>query len=907
MKTIFTLFFLFLCLGNLTAQSLTDRKISLTATGENMMEVLTRLADRQQFDLYGSENISDTLTVRRNFTDEKLGAVLTALLADTRLGFMTFADQAVIIAPQDVLSEQWNPDLFNLAARPAQAGNAKQQTVIEIGDPDSPKTRAAQKITGQITDATTGEKLVGVTLYSAKEEKGTVTDADGNFLLELPQGVYRFDVQSIGYGEKTLDLRLFSDGNLPVELTPAGYQLDQVTVTDQADDTNIREVNIGLQTLTTDRIKELPSFLGEADVIKSLLTLPGVSTVGEGARGLNVRGGSIDQNLILQEGVPVFNSSHVLGFFSVFNPDAVRSVELYKGNVPAQFGGRLSSVLSVEIKNADNEEFKMRGGVGPVASRVTAEIPLVKQKTSLLIAGRASYSDWILRAVENEGVKNSSAQFYDVTAKLSHIFNQKSNLNASYYESRDRFVFAGEFGYGWKNRLISMRYNQLLTDKISGNIRVAYGSLRNDFFEPTGEQSFTLTNGLETYKIKPTLFFNNFAQHKITTGAEWTRYRGRDEILEKRTDESFILPDRAARDRGDEYAAFINDEWTVADFLSLSLGLRYVRFSHLGANELAQYAEGRPISEENIIGVRSYDKNEVITTYGGWEPRVAAAFQLGANNSIKLSYNRSAQYIHLISNTTVPTPVDIWQVSTPYIPPQRAHNFSVGYFQNLRRNKYEFSAEAYYRDIENLIDYRDFAELLLEDNLETQLLVGEGIAYGTELFLRKNGGKVNGQISYTYSRSLRRVRGDIPELTVNAGELFPSAFDQPHSVKATLKTVLGKRSDLTFNFVYNSGRPVTVPFTQYYLGTLIVPQYSERNGFRIPDYHRLDLAWTFRPNALRRKKYKDSFTFSLYNVYARRNAFSVYFERADLSTTQAFRLSVLGTVFPALTYNFELN
>ena len=902
-KLTFILLFLFSC--TLFGQNISDRKISIAGKGKQLTRVLKETADYLQIDLYGNENISDTIYVHRDFKEEKVGVVLAELLAPTDLGFMTFADQAVIIAPANLLSEQWNPDLYNLTARNLQNESTARQKIAEIGNPDSPETRALQKIIGQISDATTGEKLPGVTLYSAKEETGAVTDPDGNYILELRQGIYTFSVQSIGYEEKTVDLRLFSDGTLDLDLTPTGYRLDEVTVTDQADDTNIRQINIGLQTLSTARIKELPSFLGEADVIKSLLTLPGVSTVGEGARGLNVRGGSIDQNLILQEGVPVFNSSHVLGFFSVFNPDALRSVELYKGNVPAQYGGRLSSVLAVEIKNADNENFKMRGGIGPVAGKITAEIPLLKQKTSLLIAGRASYSDWILQRIKITDVRNSSARFYDLTSKLTHIFSQKSNLNLSYYGSRDRFTFAGRFGYGWENRLFSARYNQLLTDKISGNIRVAYGSLRNDFFRPTGAQSFTLTNGLDTYKIKPTLFFNNFAAHKLTTGAEWTRYRGRAESLEKRAPESLIVPDRADRDRGDEYAFFLNDEWTVNSLLSLSLGLRYVRFSQLGAGTLAQYAEAAAIEEENIIGTQEYTQGEVIARYSGWEPRIAAAFQLGDNNSVKVSYNRSAQYIHLISNTTVPTPVDIWQVSTPYIPPQRAHNFSVGYFQNFRKNAYEFSGELYYRTIQNLIDYRDFAELLLEENLETQLLVGKGTAYGTELFLRKNGGKINGQISYTYARSLRRVAGDVPRFTINAGKLFPSSFDQPHSLKMTLKTVLGKRSDFTFNFVYNSGRPVTAPYTQYYLGNLIVPQYSERNQFRIPDYHRLDFAWTYRPNALRRKKYKDSITFSLYNVYGRRNAFSVYFERAELSTTQAFKLSVLGSAFPAVTYNFE--
>ena len=889
----------------LYGQDFLDRPVSVPSKGQYTAAILATLEIDSGIDIYGEENIPPDLLAEENFVEQKLGTVLTRLLAPADLGFITFADQAVIIAPADRLREQWNPDLFRLTETTPDPGTSRP--VARIGDPAAPKTRAPQNLTGRITDAMTGEVLPGTTLYLPEEATGTAADPDGNYTLQLSQGVYSATVQSIGYAEQTVDFRLFSDGRLDLELVPAGYRLEEVTVTDKADDANVRQINLGLQSISSREIKELPAFMGEADVVKSLLTLPGVSTVGEGARGINVRGGSIDQNLILQDGVPIFNSSHVLGFFSVFNPDALRSVDLYKGNVPAQYGGRLSSVLSADLKNADNETFRMRGGIGPVTGKLTLEVPLVKQKTSLLAAARSSYSDWLLRAVENPEVKNSSARFYDLTAKLAHTFGPKSNVSASYYQSSDRFVFAGRFGYGWQNRLTGLRWNQLLTDKISSNLRVAYSSLQNDFFVPEGAQNFNLSNGLETFKIKPTLFFNNLSKHKIVAGAEMTRYQSRPEILEKLNAESNVLPDRAERDRGDEYAVFVNDEWEVSDLLTVNAGLRYVRFQQIGSKSLAQYTPETLISTENITGTTEYAAGEVITAYGGWEPRLAAVLQFGADNSLKVSYNRSVQYIHLISNSTVPTPVDIWQVSTPYIPPQRAHGFSLGYFQNLRKNKWELSAEFYYRSIEDLIEYRDFADLLLNDNLETQLITGKGTNYGAELFVRKNTGRLTGQISYTYARSLRRVQGAFPELTINRGELFPSAFDQPHSVKSTVKIVLGKRSDISFNFVYNSGRPVTAPFTQYYLGTLIVPQYSDRNGFRIPDYHRLDFAWTIRPRALRRKRYKDSITFSLYNVYARRNAFSVYFERADRSTTQAFRLSVLGTAFPALTYNFALN
>lgn len=905
MKTIYT-GLLILFAHAVFAQALLKKEVTFTCTNESLSEALNDLASTYQFDIYGTEKIPNDISCQIVLEQENLAFVLQELLKSTEFGYMEFGDQAIIIAEKKVLKEQWNPEAF-AARNQVQQTQEQQKQVYFIGDSQAKVSRQAQRITGRIKDAVTGEVLFGTTVYEPQSGKGAATDAEGNFTIELSPGLYELKIQSIGYEDLPVAVRVFTEGELELELTPTGYQLDAVTVSEQATDANVRDVNIGLQTLTTEKIKSLPSFLGEADVIKSLLTLPGVSTVGEGARGLNVRGGTIDQNLIMQDGAPVFNSSHVLGFFSIFNPDVVRSVDLYKGNIPAQYGGRLSSVLSVDIKNADTKTFKMRGGVGPVSNKLTLELPLIKEKTSLLIGGRSSESDWILRRINNSTVKNSSASFYDFTAKVSHRFSKGSNIDASVYQSRDRFVFGGRFGYAWGTRMATLRYNQLFNDKISGNIRAAVGELNNEFFQPSGQRGFTLTNGLSYYKVKPSFFFNNFAKHKIIAGSSWIRYLGQEEALTGFDEESDVTPDAIQRDSGEEFAFFINDEWKVNERISISAGLRYSAYRQLGTTRVTEYAEGQLVSPENAIGFTDYSKNELVQTYDGLEPRIAAVLRLGEEKSLKVSYNRSNQYIHLVSNTTVPTPVDIWQVSTSYIPPQRAHNFSIGYFQNFRNNDWESSFEAYYRSIESLVEYRDFAELLLNSTPETELLTGRGRAYGTELFLRKNTGKVNGQISYTFARSLRQSQSEFFEQTINEGRWFPSPFDQPHSVKCTFNWKPGKRSDISLNFVYNTGRPVTAPYTQYYLGSLIVPQYSERNQFRIPDYHRLDFAWTFRPRALRRKKYKDSITLTVYNLYARNNAFSVFFERADAATTQAFQLSILASAFPAITYNFELN
>ncbi len=890
----------------LVGQDETINKVSGNHQNESVATILNYLDQNYSFDFYYKKEWLPTTPITLKYEEEPITNVLEKIFQNTNLAFSIFDNFSYILAPKEALGKEYSADYFTakyqVVAEDIEV-NTNQLPII-IGSPENVATSGKGTISGLIKAR--NEPIVGALIYVEKINVNTVSDVDGQFELSLPIGKHVLEAQNIGYADFRRQVDVYNSGGMDIELSEEVYELGEIVVAGKTSDSNVQSAQIGVARLTPLEIKQLPSFLGEADVIKSLLTLPGVSTAGEGATGFNVRGGNIDQNLVTQDGALVYNSSHVLGFFSIFNADVIKAVTLYKGNIPAQYGGRLSSVLEVNIKDASNEKFNIRGGIGIVASRITAEIPIIKGKTSLLVGGRSSYSDWILRRAKNLELQNSSAYFYDFNAKLSHQMKNGSNFSLGYYQSYDYFRYYDEFGYDWGTQLATFNYNQLLGEKFSASLEVAYGNLENSFFDPEGFDAFTLQNGLEHIKAKPDLFITALEGHEIHVGATYVRSIGAAENINPRGEISGIENRSVDKDRGQELAFYINDEFDIGDALSVSAGLRYSTYQNLGPNELFLYnTESQELSRGNTVGSTLFADGEVIKNYSALEPRVSLKIGVGLTNSVKLSYNRMAQYIHLISNTTASTPIDIWQVSTPYIPPQLANNYSIGYFQNFDRNKWETSFELFYKDIEQLVEYKDLPELLLNEQLETELLIGEGRAYGIELSLKKNTGRWTGQLSYTYSRSERLVQGETPNSTINNGDWFPSNFDSPHNLNLTYKFQINRRHLLSANFTYRQGRPVTAPVAAYKIGNTEIPHFSPRNQFRIPNYHRLDLSYTINRNAVRTSRFKGSLSFSIYNIYFRRNAFSVFFRRVSGTPANTYRLAVLGTAFPAVTYNFE--
>ena len=826
---------------------------------------------------------------------------LTQVLEPLNMGFIPYDNHLIVVAPATLLDQE-------LVYRPpvqAPTGRKVDRGVV-LGDSLNPVQGRYVRIQGRVTDVNSGIPLTNAQMEVLEQGIGTFTDEQGRYELQIPMGTHQIAIRSAGFAEFVQDVRVYSDDNWEIEMDLRAYKLDEVLLQAEATDQNISSTNMGVSQLSMNQMRRMPAFMGEVDVVKSIMMLPGVSSVGEGSSGFNVRGGTIDQNLVLQDESPIFNSSHVLGFFSIFNPDLVEQVTLYKGHIPAQFGGRIASVLDVQLKEGDFRNFSGKGGIGAVASRISLEGPIKKDQTSFVVGLRGSYSDWVLRLAANPDVKESSALYYDVNARITHRFNLNSILSLSAYSSRDRFQFSADYGYSWGTDLVDLNWRNVLSEKLSSTTHAAYGDYSSKFFDPEGQDAFDLEGGINYYKVKQNFLFAPSNSHTLNIGVELNAYDSKAETLSARGGESGIAPRTIGKEQGREWVGYINDEIALGDFISLSLGIRYSLYQQLGADSVFVYPTDQPRNELDIQDTLSYGSGDVIQEYAGWEPRAALRITLDEKSSIKMSYNRMRQYIHLISNTAAATPVDLWQVSTPYVPPQIANNYSIGFFRNFRSNAWETSLEFYYKDVEQLNEYKDIPDLLLNPHLETELLVGEGQIYGGELSIRKTRGIWTGWLSYAYARSLRRVKGNSPEETINEGEWFPSNFDKPHQINMVNTWQLNKQHSLSLNFTYSTGRPITAPIADYTIGTHVIPHYSERNQLRIPDYHRLDFSYTIEPNIIRRKKLKNTLTFSIYNVYFRKNAFSIFFQRReDRFIPNAFRLAVLGTAFPSITYNFR--
>ncbi|MEZ4993287.1 MAG: TonB-dependent receptor [Saprospiraceae bacterium] len=777
---------------------------------------------------------------------------------------------------------------------------------IDIGTPAMIGISKTVVLSGKITNPASGESLMGATIFARDLGVWTVTNDSGRYDLILPVGQHEVVFRSFGLEEKVKVINLYVNGVVDIGLQERSFSLEEILVKARPSNQNVVDVRSGVVSLNVDNIRELPTLLGELDVLKSLATLPGVSTIGEGAGGINVRGGKVDQNLVLFDNAQLFNTSHALGLFSVFNPDVIQNFTLYKGSVPAQYGGRTSSVLDVEIKKGNFDEFHLKAGLGAISSRVLVEGPLWKGHTSYLLAGRASYANWILKSVERPDIRNSRANFYDLTGVLSHRFNINNTLSLSHYNSYDFFRFGLQFGYQWRTYTTTLKWNSIIRPNFSSSTSLILGGYRNQQFEPQGADAFDYRNGQQYTQLKQNFVWNAGEHHLLNFGAEGIIYKNQPNRIDPRGDQSTVISEEVSRETGREFAVYLNDDFELSPKLALSAGLRYSVFQALGPDQVYLYQAGEPLTPYNIIDTVSYTSGAVINTYNGFEPRFSLRYRLGENGSVKLSYNRMRQYIHLISNTSASTPVDVWQLSTAYIPPQISDNYSLGFFRNFNDNNIETSVEGFYRNIRNLVDYKDFADLLLNEHLETDLLPGKGKAYGLEFLIKKNEGRWSGWLSYTYSRSLVKVDGNRKETQVNGGAWYPSSFDKPHDFTLVAKYEVMKNIFWGINFVYNTGRPITAIVSSYELNNVIIPHFSDRNAYRIPDCYRLDMSLTINGKKLVNRRYRGSFTLSIYNFLARKNAFSVYYQQTrEKFIPSATKLSVLGTFIPAISYNFS--
>ena len=878
-----------------------DIKITAHYQNKSLTTILNQIASEHNLRFYYQEAELPKRTYTVNFQNSPIDDVMYELLRETTLGYMFYRDFAIVIASQSIVNETFSANYYRTLEsnlNDDESASAKRRKLI-VGDFKKISPTGKAKVRGVITDEQTEEPIIGATVFFPELNTGTATDFNGQFEAEIPTGEYEVTVQYIGYEDVRKKMEIYGDGELVFQLNKAAINLEEVIVKAQAKDANVENVQIGVSRLDVQTIKKLPTFMGEADVVRVLLLNPGVTTIGEGATGFNVRGGSVDQNLILQDEGFIFNASHALGFFSTFNTDLIRGVELYKGTIPAQFGGRLASVLDVQMRDGNFEKFKIKGGAGPVSSRISIEGPVIKGKSSFLGGFRSTYSDWILNVIDVEEVKRSSAFFYDANLRYTHRINDENSITLSGYASKDDFTYNEAFGFKYQTLMGQFAYNKIFNEKLYNKLSLTGSSYQNIQTNLDGQNAATLDNELSYFKLKNHLTYNPDPEIILDMGFSSIYYKtlpGRRKPLGSL---SQVIAKELEEEKGMESAVFFNTTYEVSPAFEVSGGLRFVLYQFLGPKTINEYADNDRSSLENLIGSNVQDG--AIASYNSLEPRFSMRYRLNSSTSIKAGYSRTAQFINQIFNSDTPTPTSQFQLSTNFIEPQRSHNFSIGYFKNFKNDVWETSVEIFGRIIDQAFDYKDFAELNVNPFLETEILAGEGRAAGMELSIKKNRGTINGWLSYTLSRSERKIIG------INKNNWYPSNFDKPHDVSLVFNYNPNQRHTLTLNFNYGTGRPATPPLGNYATERgLVVPVYSERNQVRIPDYHRLDIAYTIGRGYKKAAKIKTSWTLSVYNVYGRKNAFSVYYTQAAFQKPQANKLAILGAAFPAITFNLEI-
>lgn len=746
-------------------------------------------------------------------------------------------------------------------------------------------------LSGFITDAETGEGLISANVFVTELRTGTTSNEYGFFSVTIPKGKYEVQFSYIGYKKETIDIDLNLSVSMNVELSPESFEINEVVVEGKRADQNVKSTEMGTTEIVPKELQAVPVILGEADILKTLQLLPGVSQAGDGNSGYFVRGGNIDQNLILLDEATVYNPSHLFGFFSVFNSDAIKNAKMIKGNMPAEYGGRISSVLDIKMKEGNNKNWRFSGGIGLISSRLLIEGPIVKDKVSFLISGRRTYADLFIPLAGDETLSNTQLYFYDLNLKTNYKISNSDKIFLSGYFGRDVLGYEDQFGFDWGNITGTLRWNHLFSEKLFSNTSLIFSDYNYQVSIMDDDIDFNVTSGIRDVNFKTDFqyFYNSENRFRFGfIGFHHTFLPG-DIESDGGTINSYTVPNKY----GIELAAYISHETDLTSRLKLNYGLRYSTYLNMGPGTVYTY------DEDNFpTSAKIYESGEVINNYGGFEPRIAATYLIDETSSLKGAFARNYQYIHLLSTSTTSTPIDVWLPTTDIVKPEIANQVSLGYFKNFADNQYESSVEVYYKDLENQIEYENGADLYFNEQIESQLVFGKGYAYGIEFYLKKNFGNLTGWISYTLSKTER----EFPD--INDGNPFPARQDRTHDFSITAIYKLSKWWTLSANWIYYTGDAVTFPSGKYIVDGNTLNLYTERNGYRMPDYHRLDIGVTMILS--KGKSSEMSLTFSLYNAYNRKNAYTITFRESEANpiNTEAVRLALFGIV-PSITFNFS--
>lgn len=750
-------------------------------------------------------------------------------------------------------------------------------------------------LSGYIKDSENGETLLAANVYQQETKTGASSNLYGYYSISLPEGQWEITFTYIGYQEKKINILFDKDIVLDIELSPAANLISEVVISDKKGNENITANEMSLFKLDNKMINQIPVFMGESDLIKAVQMMPGVSIASEGSSSFIVRGGSADQNLILLDEATVYNPSHLMGFFSVFNSDAIKDVKLYKGDIPSANGGRLSSLLDVRMKDGNKKHFAGSGGVGLISSRLTLEGPIVKDKASFIVSGRRTYADIFFPLFEKRDsiLSQTTLFFYDFNAKINWEISPKDRIFISTYTGKDVFKLTGQ-NINWGNNTQTLRWNHIYNPKLFSNLTLLYSNYSYFLGNDSGTPKFTWTSNLRDYGLRYDFTAYPNSKNTLRFGVTATFHEFKPGMFDvKMEDTTFYF--KLKESQALEYAGYISNDQRITGNLTVNYGLRYSIFSNVGAATINRFD-----SAYNFVDTISYDKGDFYNTYSGFEPRLSLTWVLNENSSIKAAYNRTMQYLQLASNSSGGNPLDIWFPASPNVKPQSGHQWNVGYFRNVEKYGIETSAEVFYKRMYNQVDFKDYAMLMLNDRMEGELRFGDAQAYGIELLARKSIGDLTGWVSYTLSRSERTIEG------INNNQTYLSNFDRTHNLSIVATYNLTKRLSVSANWIYISGVPATLPIGRYYFGNTLIPIYSDRNEARLPDYHRLDVSINLKNKNRKERRFNSEWNFSIYNVYNRKNPYSYYFEtqRDNPQVIKAYKMSLLPIV-PSITYNFN--
>ena len=749
-------------------------------------------------------------------------------------------------------------------------------------------------VSGYIKDKNTGETLIGANVYIKELKTGAAANLYGFYSMSLPQGTYTFVYSYIGYEPITLEINLTENKTINMELISTQSTMKEVVIVGKKENDNITNTEMSMVKLDNKTISKIPVLMGESDLIKAIQLLPGVQSSCEGSSGFNVRGGSADQNLILLDEATVYNASHLMGFFSVFNSDAIKDVKLYKGDIPPSFGGRLSSLLDVRMKDGNNKKYNVSGGIGLIASRLTLEGPIVKDKSSFMVSGRRTYFDFFLPLFKKKdsAMSESKLYFYDLNLKVNYEINKNNRIFVSGYFGRDLFRYTNELNFQWGNNTETIRWNHLFGTKMFSNLTMLYSEYNYELGSNSGTPKFKWQSDMKDVSLKYDFNYYLNTNNTLKYGAAGTVHYFNPGVFSiKESKDEYKLPKTNAL----EYALYLSNEQKLGALLTIDYGLRYSIFQNMGKATLNRYDNNYNYKDSVV-----YAKGKIFNTYSGFEPRISGSYLLNEVSSIKGAYSKTRQYVQLASNSTGGSPLDVWFPASPNVKPQISDQFNIGYFRNFDKNAYETSIEAYYKKMKNQVDFKDYANLLLNDKMDGDLRFGNARSYGTEIMIKKNTGKLTGWVSYTLSRAEKKIN------TINENKKYLANYDHTHNVSVVLTYAFGKRVDVSANWVYITGAPTTLPTGRFYYGNTIIPVYSDKNSARMPDYHRLDLSITLRGKEKPGQKFYGEWNLSVFNVYNRKNAYSIFFEQNEKNPQQmqAYKMSMFPIV-PSITYNFH--